>query len=207
MSDTSEITPPAGLPLAASAAEVAEARRRDGSIVLLDVRSPAEFQAVHIPGSYNVPLDQVAEHRAEFWSVGAPIVLVCRSGTRARQAETVLRDAGADRLHVLDGGVGAWQGAGLPVVRGRAAWSVERQVRAIAGGLVTAAVLGGLLVWQPLVYLALLVGAGLLFAGLTDWCGLAKVLMLLPFNRQATASDICDVLARLKQQAARPVAV
>ena len=102
------------VPPVLTAAELAELQRRESGVTLVDVRSPAEFESIHIPGSYNVPLDQLAEHRAEFASIGGPVVLVCRSGMRARQAETILRDVDVPRLHVLDGGVGAWELAGWP---------------------------------------------------------------------------------------------
>jgi rhodanese-related sulfurtransferase len=189
------------LPPVVRAAELDAFRRAGHAVTIVDVRAPAEMAAVHLPGSYNVPLDQLAEHRDEFHAMGGPIVLVCRSGMRARQAEALLRAAGVPRLHVLDGGVVGWEQAGLAVVRGRQVWSLERQVRAIAGALVLIGVLGSLLVWQPLLYLALFVGAGLLFAGLTDTCLLGLLLLRLPYNRAATC-DAAGVLARLK---ARPL--
>lgn len=187
--------PAATLPPVLTAPEL-DRLRRSGEIILLDVRSPAEFASAHIPGSYNVPLDQLGEHAAEFASAGGPLALVCRSGLRARQAEQALREADVSRLHVLDGGIGAWEQAGLAVRKGRSHWAIERQVRAIAGGLVLLGTLGSLLVWQPLIYLALFVGAGLLFAGLTDTCMLGLLLARLPWNRMP-AADVPGVLARL----------
>ena len=136
-----------------------------------------------------MPLDQLGEHRAELRALDAPIVLVCRSGNRARQAETLLREVDGSGLHILDGGVAAWEQAGLPVNRGRSVWSLERQVRGIAGALILLGTLASLLVWQPFIYLAMFVGAGLLFAALTDTCTMGKLLMKLPFNRAVT----CDV--------------
>jgi rhodanese-related sulfurtransferase len=185
------------VPSVLTAAELAELQRMERGITLVDVRSPAEFDAIHIPGSYNVPLEQLTEHGTEFSSVGGPVVLVCRSGMRARQAEAILADVDIPRLHVLDGGVTAWQQTGLAVVRGRQAWSIERQVRAIAGGLVLLGTLGSLLVWPPLIYLALFVGAGLLFAGLTDTCSMGLLLARLPWNRGATG-DVASVLTRMR---------
>ena len=192
-----EPTRAATLPPTLSAGELAEAQRA-GHVTLVDVRSPAEFQSVHIPGSDNVPLDQLAEHRAEFRGIGSPIVLVCRSGMRARQAEQSLQEADIPRLHVLDGGVSAWESAGLTVTRGRQAWSIERQVRAIAGGLVLLGALGSVLLWQPLVYLSMFVGAGLLFAGVTDTCGMGLMLARMPWNRGAATCDVSSVLAQLQ---------
>jgi len=194
-----EQTMVAELPPTLSASELAEAQRA-GAVTLVDVRTPAEFQSAHIPGSYNVPLDQLAEHRAEFGGVGSPLVLVCRSGMRARQAEQSLQEADIPRLHVLDGGVGAWEQAGLPLTRGLQAWSIERQVRAIAGGLVVVGTLGSVLLWPPLLYLAMFVGAGLLFAGVTDTCAMGLLLARLPWNRSAATCDVANVLTRLQAE-------
>lgn len=86
---------------------------------LLDVRSPAEFTTAHIPGSYNVPLDLLREHRDELEThLGDDVVLVCRSGARASQAETVLATNGLENLHVLTGGFIDWDAAGGPLTRG-----------------------------------------------------------------------------------------
>jgi rhodanese-related sulfurtransferase len=184
------------IPAAIQAVEVAELVRSAG-IKILDVRSPAEFEAAHIPGSYNVPLDRLPEHRHELRGLEQPMVLVCRSGARARQAELLLREIGLWQLSVLDGGLQAWERAGLELVRGRQRWSLERQVRAVAGSLVLLGTLGGLLAWPPLVFLAVFVGAGLLFAGLTDTCLMGMLLLRLPYNRGATC-DLPSVMAELK---------
>lgn len=120
-------------------------------VKLIDVRTPAEFEAAHIPGSFNVPLDRLAEHREELKShPTGPAVLVCRSGTGARQAEQLLREVDLPALHVLEGGVSAWEQAGLPINRGSQRWRMERQVRGVAGGMVLTGVLGSATVWPPL---------------------------------------------------------
>jgi rhodanese-related sulfurtransferase len=171
-------------------AEVVGLLRDATSIRLLDVRTPAEFETVHIPGAYNVPLDTLAEHAGEIAAaVAQPIVLICQSGQRARKAEDALSRAGLVHLHVLDGGMSGWLGAGLPVRRGRRKVSLERQVRMAAGAL---AAVGGLLATfvDPVFgLLAAFVGLGLLFAGLTDTCTMAMLLARLPYNRPAG----CDI--------------
>lgn len=165
---------------------------------LVDVRTPAEFESVHIAGSYNMPLDQLPEHRnALSGAFDAPVVLICRSGRRAREAEQLLREIDVPGIHILDGGLAAWEAAGLPVVRGRAHWSIERQVRAIAGALVLLGTLGSLFVWPPLLAVAIFVGAGLLFAGLTDTCMMGMLLARLPYNRGAVC-DLSATIAALK---------
>src|SRR5688500_6108279 len=76
---------------------------------VLDVRTPGDFESVHIRGAYNVPLDTLSEHSAEISGVSAPVILVCQSGGRARRAEAALKAAGMANLHVLEGGMGAWE--------------------------------------------------------------------------------------------------
>ena len=172
-------------------------------VAVVDVRSPGEFAAAHIAGSHNLPLDALASVSGELrGALDVPMVLVCQTGPRARQAEAELRAAGIERVHVLDGGVTAWESAGLPLERGRGTWSIERQVRAIAGGLVLTGALGSVLVWRPLVYLSAAVGGGLLYAGVSDNCTMAKILIRLPFNR-ANRADVSDVMRRLTSGSAR----
>src|SRR5215831_5688327 len=104
------------LPAVLSPLELARLAQNYRAIRLLDVRTPAEFEAEHIEGAYNVPLDTLAEHGPEIRAgVSGLVVLVCRSGQRARKAEEALKGAGMTNLHVLDGGIAAWTAAGLPV--------------------------------------------------------------------------------------------
>ncbi len=190
------------LPAVVDHETVAELLEQRQPVKLIDVRTPAEFESLHIPGSYNVPLDLLPEHRDELRdTLRAPAILVCRSGQRARQAAQILQNADLPQLHVLDGGIAAWEQSGKPVRRGRTRWSLERQVRGVAGGLVLAGAVGGLFLWKPLTYLALFVGAGLTYSALTDTCGMALLLSKLPYNRNATC-DIRDVVRRLGDDAA-----
>jgi rhodanese-related sulfurtransferase len=171
-----------------------ELLRERHDLRLLDVRTPAEYESVHISGSYNVPLDTLGEHADEIrGNVDAPMVLVCQSGSRSRKAEEALKLAGIPNLHVLDGGLNGWVAAGKPVRRGRERISLERQVR-IAAGVLAAA--GGLLAVKAHPRFGLLsafVGGGLLFAGVTDTCGMARLLAKLPYNQAG-----CDVDAMVE---------
>lgn len=169
---------------------------------ILDVRTPAEFETAHIPGSYNVPLDTLREHRDELVGhLDDDVVLVCRSGMRAQQAERAFVEAGLPNVHVLRGGITQWEADGGPLARGRERWDLERQVRLVAGSLVVAGGLGSLAVPQAK-WLATAIGAGLVFAALTNSCAMGAVLSKLPFNRGAAACDIRTVVAEL----ARPTA-
>lgn len=165
---------------------------------LLDVRTPAEYESVHIGGSYNVPLDTLGEHAAEIREdVDAAVVLVCQSGARSRQAEEALKRVGMPQLHVLDGGLNEWIAAGKPVRRGRERISLERQVRIAAGALAAA---GGLLAVKAHPRFGLLsafVGGGLVFAGVTDTCGMARLLAKLPYNQ---AGAMLAIWSRLSEK-------
>ncbi|MFB8406731.1 rhodanese-like domain-containing protein [Streptomyces sp. NPDC055912] len=164
---------------------------------LLDVRTPGEFRTVHIPGSYNVPLDTLREHRAELLShLDEDVVLVCRSGARAAQAEQALAGAGLPNLRVLDGGVNAWEAAGAPVNRGPERWDMERQVRLVAGSVVLATGLVGVLV--PGVHLiGTAIGAGLTYAALSNSCMMGVLLSRLPYNR-GPRPDVRSVITELR---------
>lgn len=168
---------------------------------LLDVRTPAEFEAEHIEGAYNVPLYTLCEHGAEIRArVGEPVVLVCRSGQRARKAEAALAEAGLSNLYVLDGGMTAWGAAGLPVHRGTPRMSLERQVRIAAGALAGAG--GFLALFADPLFAAVpaFVGSGLVLAAVTDTCLMGMLIAKLPHNRPAS----CDVPAMVRALTASP---
>ncbi|MEU8801028.1 rhodanese-like domain-containing protein [Spirillospora sp. NPDC048819] len=165
---------------------------------MLDVRTPAEFAAAHIPGSYNVPLGTLREHRNELRGRLEHVVLVCRTGNRAAQAERALSQAGMTNVHILDGGIVAWEAVDAPLNRGRSRWDLERQVRLVAGALVLTGVLGGIVV-SGLEWLAVAIGAGLTIAALTNTCLMGMLLARLPFNR-APACSAEDVVAILRDR-------
>lgn len=164
---------------------------------LLDVRTPAEFRTAHIPGSYNVPLATLREHRAELLAhLDEDVVLVCRSGTRAAQAGKALADAGLPNLRVLEGGIVAWETAGAPVNRGPERWDMERQVRLVAGSVVLTTGLVG--VFVPGVHLiGTAIGAGLTYAAVSNSCAMGVMLSKLPYNR-GPRPDIRTVIADLR---------
>ncbi|MGW3399071.1 rhodanese-like domain-containing protein [Streptomyces hydrogenans] len=164
---------------------------------LLDVRTPGEFRTAHIRGSYNVPLNTLREHRAELLShLDEEVVLVCRSGQRAREAEQALAQAGLPNLRVLDGGMVAWETAGAPVERGPERWDMERQVRLVAGSVVLVTGLVGIAV--PGAHLVgTAIGAGLTYAALSNSCAMGVLLSKLPYNR-GPRTDIRTVLAELR---------
>jgi rhodanese-related sulfurtransferase len=163
---------------------------------LIDVRTPAEFETAHIPGSYNVPLDLLREHRDELRNhLDEQVVLVCRSGRRAAQAEQALAGAGLPNLRVLTGGITAWQTAHAPVTTGTPRWDLERQVRLVAGSIVLLAVLASTLA-EPIKWVAAFIGAGLTVAALTNTCAMGMLLSKLPYNR-GPRTDLDQVVTAL----------
>lgn len=169
---------------------------QDPSVRILDVRTPGEYETAHINGAYNVPLDLLGEHATEIRSVTTgTVVLVCQSGQRAARAEALLKQSGMSNLRVLEGGMNSWLAARLPVVRGRKRLSLERQVRILAGSIVALGSLAALIVSPAWAAIPALIGSGLVFAGLTDRCGMALLLARLPYNRART----CDAEAIVRQ--------
>jgi rhodanese-related sulfurtransferase len=156
--------------------------------ILVDVRTPGEFARMHAAGARSMPLDQLnaASIAAECRSSDGSIYVICHSGTRASTACQRLLSAGIPDVSIVEGGTQAWQAAGLPVVASRSGViSLERQVRIAAGSLV---LLGCLLAWlvaPQFIALSAFVGAGLVFAGITDICGMSILLGKLPWNARA----------------------
>lgn len=161
---------------------------------LLDVRTAGEFAQLHIPGSYNVPLDHVAEHARELSEVGGPVIIVCRSGARATKAQATLAGCGMKGAFVLEGGVVAWQGARLPVRQSSRRWDIERQVRFVAGLLVAISTAAGFFVNPALFAIAGAVGTGLVVAALTNTCLMGQMLLRLPFNQSVPACSVGDTV-------------
>ncbi|MEM7146007.1 MAG: rhodanese-like domain-containing protein [Verrucomicrobiota bacterium] len=151
--------------------------------VLIDVRTPAEYAEVHVAGSELMPLDGLDAEAVRALG-GDEVYVICGTGKRAGMAMEKLAEAGVGHCVLVEGGLAAWEAAGLPVERGtRKVMSLERQVRVAAGLLVVSGVLLGWLVSLGWLLLAGFVGAGLVFAGLTDTCGMGLMLAKMPWNR------------------------
>jgi len=180
------------------------ARRAAGRRVdLLDVRTPVEYHQIHAIPSRNVPLDRLDPAAEAARQHGdEPLYVICRTGGRGRQACQRLIAAGVTRVVNVDGGTLAWSAAGLPVMRGRQTMSLERQVRIAAGSLVLLGILLGWLVHPWLAGLAAFVGAGLVFAGVTDTCGMGLLLARMPWNRVPADHPACSTSCDSRPSAA-----
>lgn len=173
----------------------AAARLRAGPADLIDVRTAAEFRAVHATGTRLVPLagfDPAAVVATRAGPAGSPLMLICHSGARAREAgERCI--AASVAVEIVDGGTVAWVAAGLPVERGGGSFSVERQTRIVIGlGVLTGAALAWT-VHPAWVALSAIFGAGLAVAGITDRCALAALIAAMPWNRSAVPAGSCCI--------------
>ena len=168
----------------------AEAAKRGqiGGAVLLDVRTPAEFESAHAPHARNIPLDRLDPNSLPqiFQRDGIPVAVICQSGTRGQIACEKLAGAGWNAINV-EGGMSAWEAAGLPLVRGRKMISLERQVRIVAGFLVFIGVALGWFVHPAFFGLSAFIGAGLMVAGFTDFCGMGLLLAKMPWNQRGAS--------------------
>lgn len=159
---------------------------------LLDVRTPAEHAEIHVPDVRLVPLDRL--NATELAGVNGfakdqPLYLFCRTGGRAKQAAAKLEKSGFQHCHVVEGGTIAWAEAGFPVVRGTSdVISLERQVRIAAGTIVLTGVLLAQFVHPAFSWLSGFIGAGLVFAGVTDWCGMGLLIAKLPWNQRGVST-------------------
>jgi rhodanese-related sulfurtransferase len=174
--------------------ELEERRRQGRPVELIDVRTPAEYREVHAEVARSVPLDRLDPRfviESRNGTKDEPLYVICRSGSRGRQAREKFHAAGFTNVVNVEGGTLAWEQAGLPVVRGKKAISLERQVRIAAGSLVVLGTALGAFVHPVFLGLSAFVGAGLIFAGVTDTCGMGLMLARMPWNR-ADGASACD---------------
>jgi rhodanese-related sulfurtransferase len=163
-------------------------------IDLIDVRTPVEYREVHVEIARSIPLDQLDPAvvvQTRNGSATEPLYFICRSGGRGRQACEKFLKAGFSNVVNIEGGTMACVDAGLPVIRGKKAISLERQVRIAAGSLVLLGALLGWFVHPAFIGLSAFVGAGLVFSGITDTCGMGMILARMPWNQCRQSATSC----------------
>ncbi len=173
--------------------ELADLHSKNPSLDLIDVRTPVEFDEVHVGFAKNFPLDQLNPREflaSRNGNAGQPVYVICRSGKRSAMAAERIQSAGFGNVINVEGGTTAAVQCGLPVVRGRKAMSLERQVRIAAGSLVVTGVVLGWLIHPAFHGLAAFIGAGLVFAGVTDTCGMGMMIARLPWNQRKSCNAI-----------------
>ncbi len=165
-------------------ADEAYSRLKDGTIRLIDIRSASEFAQISIDGSLLAPLPIIKlQNLNETGPEQKDVVFLCRTGKRTENASQTLLKL-FPNAYMLDGGIEAWNNAKFPLrVSKKQSIPLERQILISAGSLVLLGVLGSLL-WNPLLYLAGFVGAGLIFAGVSGFCGLGILLSKMPWNKE-----------------------
>ncbi|MFD3956426.1 rhodanese-like domain-containing protein [Micromonospora tulbaghiae] len=181
-----------------------EARTRLHELTVIDVRTPGEYAAGHLPGALNIPLGHIqralpdirdAAHRKD-------VLVVCASGARSENACKILAENGIATT-TLSGGTGAWAADGHELHRpqgsARTVWGMERQVRLTAGALVLLGLLLGVLIHPAFQILSAGIAGGLVFSALTNTCGMATILTKLPHNRPR-AHDLDRTLAELRSR-------
>lgn len=157
---------------------------------LVDVREAGEVETIRVEGALNLPLSRLPE-LAGGLDPKVPVYLLCRSGSRAASAASKLKALGHRDVFVVRGGLNAWMSSGKPVVHGeRKVWSLERQVRFVAGLMAFSGAALGFTVDPRWFYLSGFVGLGLMFAGVTDICTMALILAKMPWNKGSAPS--CD---------------
>ena len=183
-SSAPEISSAPSQPKVISAEQFRQLRESDPNISIVDVRTPAEFGEVHLEGARLIPLDKLDGKGLASDHAKGSLYLMCGSGKRATQAAKQLCAAGHGDVIVVEGGMQGCEAAGIEVNRGRKVMSLERQVRIAAGFLVfLGAVLSMVNPW--FVLLSGFVGAGLMFAGITDTCGMGMLIAKMPWNQRA----------------------
>ena len=178
-----------------SAQQLKELHDSGETFYLIDVRTPVEFRELHVEAARNVPLDRLDPERvmqARNGSRDEPLYVICQSGARGEKACAKFHHAGFDNVINVAGGTNACVETDLPLVRGQKAMSLERQVRIAAGSLVLLGVALGWLVHPACYGLSAFVGAGLVFAGVTDTCGMGMVLARMPWNQCRDTASTCQ---------------
>lgn len=158
-----------------------------GSVELIDVRTPLEFGEVHVVGAKNVPLDELTP-AAVGGDPSRTIYVICRSGSRGQKGCEKLAAAGFTNVTNIDGGTLACEQAGVPVIRGKKVMSLERQVRIAAGGIALTGAVLALTVHPWFAGIPAFIGGGLVFAGISDWCGMGLLIAKMPWNRRAACA-------------------
>lgn len=161
---------------------------QEGRGSLLDVREPGEYETVRVPRSQNFPLSSLEDRLTELPAGDQPFYVLCAVGARAVAASKILFENKRNGI-VIQGGIVEWQRRGLPIERGeRNVWSIDRQVRFLAGSLVLTGLALGWRVNPRFYLLSAFIGAGLFFSGITGFCGMALLLARCPWNRGSRSS-------------------
>lgn len=164
--------------------EAQELTAKDRQVKFLDVRSGLEFNEVHIKDALNIPIDILFSKIDELNIPNQKYIVFCHTGNRSPIAAEMLMQSGRQGIMVMEGGITRWQKEKLPVIKGESAVSLERQIRAITGGLVLLGIILAWFVHKTFILIPILVACGLIFSGVTNNCLMGMLLMKLPYNKK-----------------------
>lgn len=170
-------------------------REKDGGVSLLDVRTPAEHEKIHVPGVHLVPVDELdpdALAGNAGFSKDRTIYILCHSGARAERAARKMEEKGFRNCVVVEGGTAAWAAAGLPVNQtDRNVLPLNRQVQIVAGAMGLTGAILAVTVAPGWIFLSGFVGLGLMVAGATDFCPMAILMARMPWNQSSKKAKTC----------------
>jgi rhodanese-related sulfurtransferase len=162
---------------------------------VLDVRSVAEYRAGHIPGAQLIPIEALSAgtlgkaFRRPSLGRSETLYITCQTGPRAVQAGERLQAAGYSNVTLIEGGTRRWEQLGLPLQRDGNRLSLERLVQIAIGSLLLLKVVLGFSVHELFFVLTAMIGIGLIMAGATRWCGMAKLMAHMPWNRNTDCAQ------------------
>jgi len=155
--------------------------------VLVDIRDRADFLREHIPQALSLPLTEITTGKTVEGSDQQPVIFHCQAGMRTtNNAEQLMRAASSGNVFLMSGGINAWKSAALPIIEDKKQpLPIIRQVHITAGILVLVGVIAGYAVDSRLFLLSGFIGAGLIFSGVSGFCGMASLLQKMPWNKAA----------------------
>lgn len=158
-------------------------KEKSKQLVIIDIREPSEFASEHIAGSKNIPASKLEKID---WSTEKEktVIVTCRMGHRTKVAEAILLHSGLEKIYCLSGGLEQWKSCGLPTESDKnAPLDIMRQVQIVTGSLILLSLLFAYVFSPNFLLLAGFVGAGLMMAGVTGFCGMARLLARMPWNK------------------------
>lgn len=160
-------------------------RLKSRELTLIDIREPDEFAREHVEGAVSLPLSRLEAGHVALRGV-TPVAFTCKTGMRTNSNCDRLAAHVGEPAYVLEGGLDGWKKAGLSTNADRKApLEIMRQVQIAAGAIVVTGAILAATVNPVFIWLSAFIGAGLVFAGSTGWCGMAKLLAVMPWNRKA----------------------
>lgn len=175
-----------------SAEELNKLIINNSQITLVDVRTAGEFNSTHINGSKNLPLGSTDLKNLNRENQNDQIIFICQGGSRAKSACSEFTKETNSSAFILVGGLNSWLEKGFPVIKGAGSISMERQVRIAAGLLVFLGTSFSIMISPLFIVIPIIVGLGLMFSGITDTCGMARVLAYMPWNSQSCCNNNCN---------------